>query len=103
MYKFEGILCDSACNDRRSSAERDGGGTMDSLRLSRTKIRTSFSPCFADKKKSVSNATALPELHDADAGAVPSKSDAAPPFMSKNNDGGTEDSEAGALTAAAAT
>jgi hypothetical protein len=100
MYKLEGILCDNACSDRRSSAVREGGGTMDNLRLSRTKIRTSFSPCLADNKNSLSNASALPKLPDAAAGVAPSNSEGAPPLPSTEKDLGTEHS---VLAAAVAT
>ena len=62
IYKFEGILWDNAISDRRNSAVRVGGGTIDRRSLSRAKIRTSFSPCLVDKKKSAWKIAALPGL-----------------------------------------
>jgi hypothetical protein len=86
MYKFEGILCDSACSDRRSSKVRVGGGTIDRRSLSRAKIRTSFSPCLADTKKSAGFVIVLLELPATDGGLAPSKSEVPPKPSSKEND-----------------
>ena len=71
------------------------GGTIDRRSLSRAKIRTSFSPCLADTKKSAWNETVPPVLPAADDEPAPSKSDEPPEPRSKDKDGSAESPAAG--------
>jgi hypothetical protein len=93
IYKFEGILWDNAISDRRNSAVRVGGGTIERRSLSRAKIRTSFSPCLVDKKKSAWKIAALSGLLAAEYGPTRGDSICDDAIADAGDDAGKETAE----------